>query len=130
MSKSPSSKSPTARSSVWVLIAGDSDAAIWTSEHGASHLLRVIKQDADGDDEDDLRRDFAWQLMGELSRGAESGACDGVIVIAAKEMLDALRRVTTPDIKRLMVAEIPGAQATLSAIPIEPVSMVAWGTLQ
>jgi protein required for attachment to host cells len=126
------SNASASRSSIWVLIAGDGDAAIWTSENGASHLLQVIRQDlsAATDDLDELRRDFAWQLMGELSRGAGSGACEGVIMIARKDMLEALRRVMVPEVKRLLVAEIPGAPETASAIPTEPVSMVAWGTLQ
>lgn len=123
-------------SSIWVLIAGDNDAAIWASENGASHLLRVIRQDdiaeiaEDEEHEFELRRDFAWQLMAELSRGAEGGACDGIIFIAAKEMLHTLYGVMVPEVERLLVAEIPGAPATIAAIPHEPVSMVAWGTLQ
>ena len=126
------SKSPASRSSVWVLIAGDSDAAIWTSENGASHLLQVIRQDISAvtDDSDELRRDFAWQLMGVLSRSADSGACEGVILIAAQDMLEALCRVMVPEVRRLLVAEIPGAPETIAAIPTEQVSMVAWGTLQ
>jgi protein required for attachment to host cells len=127
--QSPAPQSFAPKSSVWVLIASESDAAIWTSENGASHLLRVIKQDAAKDDADKLRRDFAWQLMGELSRGALSGTCEGVILIACKDMLETLRRVMVPAIRRLMIAEIPGAPETISAIPTEPVSMLAWGTL-
>ena len=118
-------------SSIWVLIAGDADAAIWTSKNGASHLLRVIKQDiAPETSHDNKRLDFAWQLMAELSRGAADGRCDGLIFIADNEMLAALRRVMPPEITRLLVSEIPGAAATIDAIPSEPVSMVAWGTLQ
>jgi hypothetical protein len=119
------------KSSLWVLIAGEADAAIWTSKNGASHLLRVVKQDiALETSHDNKRLDFAWQLMGELSRGAADGSCDGLIFIADQEMLLALSRVMPPEIGRLLVSEIPGAAATIAAIPTEPVSMVAWGTLQ
>jgi hypothetical protein len=118
-------------SSIWVLIAGDTDAAIWTSENGTSHLLRVIKQQFTLETSPENRcLDFAWQLMAELSRGAADGACNGVIFIADNDMLQALRRMMLPEIGRLLVAEIPGAPATIAAIPSEPVSLVAWGTLQ
>jgi protein required for attachment to host cells len=119
------------KSSIWVLIAGSGDAAIWTSENGTSHLLRVIRQEATAETSPDNKcLDFAWQLVSELSRGVADGACDGVIVIACKDMLEALQRVMPPEIRRLLVAEISGTPETISAIPSEPVSMVAWGTLQ
>lgn len=119
------------KSSIWVLIAGDGDAAIWTSENGTSHLLRVIRQESAPETSPDNKcLDFAWQLMAELTRGAAEGACDGVIIIASKNMLVAVKRVMPTDIRRLLVAEISGAPETISAIPTEPVSMVAWGTLQ
>jgi protein required for attachment to host cells len=112
--------------SIWVLIAGDSDAAIWTSESGVSRLLCVIRQDG----VEGGRAGFAWQLMSELLRGAKADETGGIIVIATEEMLEELRKVTVPQVKRLLVAEIPGAPATIAAIPTKPVQTMAWGTVQ
>ena len=94
----------------WVLVAGEQDAAICSSEDGNSRLLRVIRQNRNSLPAcDDTRRAFAWQLMMELFWGAHVGSFDGVIIIAAKEMLGELRRVALPEIRKRLVAEIPGA---------------------
>ena len=99
--------------SIWVLVAGEHDAVICASDAGSSRLLRVMKRGVQcGDDETD-RRDFAWQLMSELSRSVENGACEGVILIADKEMLEALGRVMLPEVRQVLLAEIPGAAATI-----------------
>jgi protein required for attachment to host cells len=115
-------------SSIWVLIAGDKEAAIWSSEAGSSRLLQLVKHE--GDAGPDPRGAFAWRLMNELSRGARNESCDGIIIMADDQMLKELRRVTVPEIKRLLVAEIFAAPATIDAIPVhQPVSPV-WATVQ
>jgi hypothetical protein len=62
-----------------------------------------------------------------LSRGAQNKSCDGIIVMADDIMLKALRQVTVPEVKRLVVAEIFATAATLAAIPKEKVSQTEWG---
>lgn len=111
---------------VWVLIASDTDAAIWTTDKGTSRLVRVVRQH----EYEVGRRAFAWQLMDELAQGAQTKLCDGIIVIAGEDMLKEMRRVAGPEIKRVLLAEITGAPATLSAVPKEPVVMTSWGTMQ
>jgi len=109
-----------------VLIASDYDAAIWTTDKGTSRLVRGVRQN-----EFETGRDaFAWQLMGELSQGAQTKLCDGIIVIADEEMLAEIRRIAIPEIKRMMLAQITGAPATIAAVPKEPVMMTCWGTVQ
>ena len=117
---------PVSNTAVWVLIASDNDAAIWTSDKGTSRLVRVVRQHGN----ESTRGAFAWQLMGELIQGAEAKVCDGVILIAGEHMLKEIRRVVAPEIKRMLLAEIEGAPATLSAVPKEPVMMTQWGTVQ
>ena len=112
-------------SSIWVLIAGENEAAIWTSQSGTSKLLQMIRQKSEGGMDADAA--FAWQLMGELSRGALNKSCDGIIIMADDTMLKALRQVTVPEVKKLLVAEIFATQATISAIPKEKVSQTEWG---
>ena len=116
-------------SSIWVLIAGDSDAAICTSEAGASKLLRTMSQ-ADIQDcgAEKGRRHFALQLMSELFRDARSGAYDGLIIIAAKDMLEELRRIALPEFSKRLVAEFSPAPSDLSIFLSG--QMPAWGTVQ
>jgi protein required for attachment to host cells len=112
-------------SSIWVLIVGDSDAAICTSEEGASKFLRTVSQ-ADIQDcgAEKGRRHFALQLMSELFRGAY----DGLIIIAAKDMLEELRRIALPEFSKRLVAEISHAPSDLSIFLSG--QMPAWGTVQ
>jgi len=113
------------QSSIWVLIAGDNDAAIWTSQAGTSKILQQIRHQPDAGS--DQLGAFAWALMGELSRGTLNKGCDGIIVMADDRMLKALRKVMVPEVKKLLVAEIFANQATISAIPKEKVSQTEWG---
>jgi protein required for attachment to host cells len=113
------------QSSIWVLIASDSDAAIWTSQGGTSKMLQQIRRQPDAGS--DHLGAFAGALMGELSRGTINKSCDGIILMADDRMLKALRKVMAPEVKKLMVAEIFASQATISAIPREKVSQTEWG---
>ncbi len=88
-------------STIWVLVANDSDAALSANCDGSSRLLRVLNQKADDD-----RADFAWELMSELYKGAKAGAFDGVVIIATPEILKELRRITLPEIRKLVLGEI------------------------
>jgi len=97
--------------SIWVLVAGDNDAVICASDAGSSRLLRVMKK------EEGSQRDFAWQMMSELLKGAQDNAYDGVIVMAAQEMLHDLQRVSVPDVKKRLMAEIARPSAKGYAIP-------------
>ena len=104
--------------SIWVLVAGESDAVICGSDSGSSRLLRVMKRGVQtGNDEID-RRDFAWQLMSELQRGAEDQAYDGVIIMATQDVLSELHRVAVPDVKKRLMAEIARPSSEGYAIPI------------
>jgi Protein required for attachment to host cells len=98
--------------SIWVLVAGENDAVICASDAGSSRLLRVMKK------EQGSQRDFAWQLMSELLKGAQDNAYDGVIIMAAQEMLGDLQRVSVPDVKRRMMAEIARPSAAGYAMPV------------
>ena len=113
------------QSSIWVLIAGENEAAIWTSQAGTSRLQQLIRQESGP--AADSSADFAWQLMEELSRGALNKSCDGIIIMSDDTMLKALRQVTVPEVKRLLVAEIFATPATIAAIPREKVSQTEWG---
>ncbi len=113
------------QSSIWVLIAGENEAAIWSSQGGTSRLQQLIRQE--GSSAAGSGADFAWRLMGELSRGARNKSCDGIIIMSDDVMLRALREVTVPEVKRLLVAEIFATPATLAAIPKEKVSQTEWG---
>lgn len=94
--------------STWVLVAREHDAAICSSENGQSSLLRVIQRNkAPRQSKEEYQRAFAWQLMSELFRGVRAGSVDGIIIIAAPEMLKQLQRVTLPEIRKMLVAEIP-----------------------
>ena len=112
------------QSSIWVLIASETEAAIWSSEAGSSRLVQTVRHEPDQGQ--DQRGAFAWQLMGELARGAQNETCDGIIIMAGHQMLKELRRVTVPEIRKLLVAEIFAAPSTIAAIPAMP----AWGTVQ
>jgi protein required for attachment to host cells len=112
-------------SSIWVLIAGDNEAAVWTSQAGTSKLLQLIRRKPDPDP--DRCGAFASQLMSELSAAATSKACDGIIMMAEEGMLGALRRATSAEVKRLLVGEIFATPATIAAIPKEAVSQTEWG---
>ena len=104
--------------SIWVLVAGENDAVICASDAGSSRLLRVMKRGVQtGNDEID-RRDFAWQLMSELLRGAEIQAYDGVIVMATEDLLRELRRVSVPDVKKRLMAEITRPSSESYAMPV------------
>src|ERR1700739_2102161 len=92
--------------SIWVLVAGENDAVICASDAGSSRLLRVMKRGVQSGDDETDRRDFAWQLMSELLRGAEHHSYDGVIVMATRKMLSELHRVAVPDVKKRLMAEI------------------------
>ena len=98
--------------SIWVLVAGENDAVICASDAGSSRLLRVMKK------EEGSQRDFAWQLMSELLKGAQDNAYDGVIVMAAQEMLNDLQRVSVPDVKKRLMAEIARPFSEGYAIPV------------
>jgi protein required for attachment to host cells len=100
------------------LVAGENDAVICASDAGASRLLRVMKRGVQtGNDESD-RRDFAWQLMSELQRGAENHSYDGVIIMATQDMLSELHRVAVPDVKKRLMAEIARPSAEGYAMPV------------
>jgi protein required for attachment to host cells len=116
------------KSAIWVLVASDCEAAIWSSEAGSSRLLQLITHYADAGE--DQRGAFAWRLMSELSRGAMNEACDGIIIMADDLMLRELRRVTVPEIKRLLVAEIFAAPSAIAAIPSAVPAQPVWETVQ
>ena len=104
--------------SIWVLVAGENNAVICASDSGSSRLLRVVKRGVQTGNDDIDRRDFAWQLMSELQRGAEDKAYDGVIVMATQEVLRELRRVAVPDVKTRVMAEIVRPSSEGYAIPV------------
>ena len=101
-----------------MLVAGENDAVICSSDSGSSRLLRVMKRGVQSGDDETDRRDFAWQLMSELQRGAEDHAYDGVIVMATREMLSELHRVAVPDVKKRLMAEIARPSAEGYAFPV------------
>lgn len=116
-------------SSIWVLIAGESKAAICSSREGSSQLLRTVAQaDSHNQGTEIGRRNFALQLMSELFRGARSGAYDGIIIIAAKSMLDELREIALPEFRRRVVAEIPRNPSDIPFFGSGPTP--AWETVQ
>lgn len=104
--------------SIWVLVAGENDAVICASDAGSSRLLRVMKRGVQSGNEESDRRDFAWQLMSELLRGAQDRAYDAVIVMATQNMLSELRRVAVPDVKKRLMAEIARPSSEGYAIPV------------
>jgi hypothetical protein len=109
---------PLSSFSIWVLVAGENDAVICASDAGSSRLLRVMKRGVQSGDDETDRRDFAWQLMSELLRGAESHSYDGVIVMATQDMLSELHRVAVPDVKKRLMAEIARPSSEGYAIPV------------
>ncbi|HWF64360.1 MAG TPA: host attachment protein [Rhizomicrobium sp.] len=104
--------------SIWVLVAGENDAVICASDAGSSRLLRVMKRGVQSGNDEIDRRDFAWQLMSELQRGAESQAYDGAIIMATQDILLELRRVAVPDVKKRLMAEIARPSSEGYAIPV------------
>jgi len=104
--------------SIWVLVAGENDAVICASDAGSSRLLRVMKRGVQSGDDETDRRDFAWQLMSELLRGAENHSYDGVIIMATQDVLNELHRVVVPDVKKRLMAEIARPSAEGYAIPV------------
>jgi protein required for attachment to host cells len=104
--------------SIWILVAGENDAVICASDQGSSRLLRVLKKNTHASDDTNGRRDFAWQMMTELLQGAQDQAYDGVIIMAAQDMLDELHRVLVPDVKKRLMAEIARPSAENYAIPM------------
>jgi hypothetical protein len=104
--------------SIWVLVAGENEAVICSSHAGSSQLLRVIKRDGYGEDGDRARRAFAWRLMSELLRGARDKAYDGVIIMAAQELLSELRCLAAPEVKKHLIAEITRPPSEGYAIPV------------
>lgn len=104
--------------SIWVLVAGENDAVICASDAGSSRLLRVMKRGVQSGNDEIDRRDFAWQLMSELLKGVEDHAYDAVIVMATQAMLNELRRVAVPDVKKRLMAEIVRPSSEGYAIPV------------
>ena len=104
--------------SIWVLVAGENDAVICASDAGSSRLLRVMKRGVQSGDDETDRRDFAWQLMSELLRGAENNSYDGVIIMATQDVLNELHRVAVPDVKKRLMAEIARPSSEGYAMPI------------
>ena len=90
--------------SIWVLVAGENDAVVCASDAGSTRLLKVMKRGVQSGNDEIDRRDFAWQLMSELLRGAETQAYDAVIVMATQDLLRELRRVAVPDVKKRLMA--------------------------
>ena len=101
-----------------MLVAGENDAVICASDAGSSRLLRVMKRGVQSGNDEIDRRDFAWQLMSELQRGAESQAYDGAIIMATQDILLELRRVAVPDVKKRLMAEIARPSSEGYAIPV------------
>lgn len=109
---------PLSSFSIWVLVAGENDAVICASDSGSSRLLRVMKRGVQtGNDETD-RRNFAWDLMSELLRGAQDQAYDGVIVMATEGILKELHQIVVPDVKKRLMAEIARPSSESYAIPV------------
>jgi len=104
--------------SIWILVAGENDAVICASDAGSSRLLRVMKKNTQTASDEDGRRDFAWQMMAELLRGAQEGVYDGVIMMAAPDMLGELHRVLIPEVKKRLMAEIARPSSDGYAIPV------------
>ena len=114
-------------SSIWLLVTDEQTARIYESREGCSRLVRAVENAAmpaagklprGGNvvplhgpasvpaTPRDRNRDFAFQLTVVLLEAAESRACDGIIVAATKDMLEALRRVRPLTVSRLLIAEI------------------------
>jgi protein required for attachment to host cells len=104
--------------SIWVLVAGENEAVICSSHAGSSQLLRVIKRDAHAEGDERARRAFAWRLMSELLRGAKDKAYDGVIIMAAQELLSELRALAAPEVKKHLIAEVARPPSQGYAIPV------------
>lgn len=127
-------------SAIWLLVADEHAARIYESREGSSRLIRSLTNtampaaslwtdageaaanvvplqghDAVPKNERDRNRKFAFQLIGALLDAAESGACDGIIVVATCEMLEALRRVRPAVVTRLLIAEIVECAPDLEA---------------
>jgi len=115
-------------SATWVLVANERDAVICTNDDGVSRLLQVIsRKHVLSTDPEARRRAFCWQLMIELFRGAQRQAFDGLVIIAPDEMLRELRRIAMPEIRQLLVAEIPAADSATLEIPFALVDdTVVW----
>lgn len=102
--------------SIWVLVAGEKDAVICASDAGSSRLLRIVKKKEYPLAEE--QQSFAWQLMSELVQGVRANAFDGVILMAAPELLKEIRKVAVPDVRKRIMAEIPRPAADSYAIPM------------
>src|ERR1700684_3214767 len=104
--------------SIWVLVAGEHDAVICASDAGSSRLLRVMKRGVQSGDDETDRRDFAWQLMSELLRGAENHSYDGASIIATHDVRSELHRGGDREVKKRLMAEIASPSAEDYAIPV------------
>jgi hypothetical protein len=94
-------------SPIWVIVANDNDATICASTDGSSRLLRVLaRKNCAAASVGAARHDFARQIMSEMFDGAMRGSYAGVILIANQTLMGAIDRVTGPQIRKLLIAQI------------------------
>jgi hypothetical protein len=104
-------------SAIWVVVANDNNAAICSSSEGISRLLRVVERKNTHGGAAEGKKEFAIRIMSELFYGAETGSYDGVVLMADQGLMNVLQVVTTPHIRKLIIAQIvdrPKSQTLLS----------------
>jgi hypothetical protein len=82
-------------SCIWVLVAGHSEARIYSSADGVYELGAAMPR----------------SVADVLRAGAREGAYDGLILVAPQDVTRALKRELGPDMAPLVIGEIAGSAA-------------------
>ncbi len=93
--------------STCVLIAGEQAAATYESSGGSYRLHQVMPRPG-GNGDADL---FAQHLISGFYRSVQNNVYDGLIIMAVPAMRDALQRWLSPEIRKLVIAELSLPQA-------------------
>lgn len=105
-------------SSVLVVFADETKAALCVNSDGVTRVLRTIYQVVpvkDGDRR--ARHNFACQVMMVLSRYLAESTYDGVMILAEAAMIEELHEVQTFEVSRALIAEIVGKPFEVYSFP-------------